>query len=123
MLSDFSIDETPHNRDGLVITARDADLRVDAFISRKVMDEWVDPIIPAGRGRSLYRSQYNDLGRRNLPAIARIVSAKYERGKTFNRQPPYVEVLTDDIIDSGEVIDQSGLVRHPLPPAFHSILR
>jgi hypothetical protein len=121
MLNDFSIDETPHNRDGLVITARDGEFRVDAFISRQVMDEWVDPIVPAAR-HGLYRSQYNDLGRRNLPAIARIVSAKYECGKTFNRRHPYVEVLTDDIIDSGEVIDRSGLVLHQFPPGFHSIL-
>jgi hypothetical protein len=123
MLNDFSIDEAPHNRDGLVITAGDGEFRVDAFISRQVMDEWVEPIAPPGRRRSLYRSQYNDLGRRNLPAIARIVSAKYARGKTFNRQHPYVEVLTDDVINSREVIDRSGLVRHQLPPAFHSVLR
>lgn len=123
MLSDFSIDEAPHDRDGLVITARDGEFRVEAFMSRQVMDEWVDPIVPAGRRHDLCRSQYNDLGRRNLPAIARIVAAKYQRGKTFNRQHPRVEVLTDDIIDSGEVIDRSGLVRQQLQPALHSILR
>jgi hypothetical protein len=85
------------------------------------MDEWVEPVAPSGRRRSLYRRQYNELGQQNLAAIARIVGAKYERGTAFNRQHPYVEVLTDDIIDSGEAIDQSRLVRDPLPPAFERV--
>lgn len=121
MLSRFSIDESLHNRDGLAIKAFDGSTLVDAFISRHVMDEWVEPVAPAGRRRSLYRKQYNELGRKNLPAIARIVSSKYDRGPTFNRQHPYVEVLTADITECGEVIDQSGLVRDALPPAFEPV--
>lgn len=35
----------------------------------------------------------------------------------------YVEVLTADFINSGAVIDRSGLVPHPLPPQFQSTSR
>lgn len=118
MLTHFSIDDSPHNRDGLVVQAWDGKQPIDAFISRHVMDEWVEPISPARRRRSLYRKQYNELGQRNLSAIARIITTKHERGATFNRQHPYIEILTSDIIESGEIIDQSRLVRDPLPPAF-----
>ena len=121
MLSRFSIDESLHNRDGLAIKAFDGDMLIDAFISRRVMDEWVEPVAPAMRRRSLYRKQYNELGRKNLPAIARIVSSKYVRGRMFNRQHPYIEVLTADIIESGEIIDQCDLVRDALPPAFQAV--
>jgi hypothetical protein len=121
MLTGFSVNESAHNRDGLVIEAYDGDRQVDAFISRRVMDEWVEPIAPLGRRRSLFRKQYNTLGRRNLETIARLVDAKYARGRAFNRQHPYIEILTSDIVESGESIDQAGLVRDPLPPSFLSI--
>ena len=121
MLTSFSVDESAHNRDGLVIEAYDGGRQVDAFISRHVMDEWVEPISPPGRRRSLFRRQYNALGRKNLEAIARLVDAKYAQGRAFNRQHPYIEILTSDIVDSGESIDQTGLVRDPLPPSFESV--
>jgi len=122
MLTSFSVDESAHNRDGLVIEAYDGGRQVDAFISRHVMDEWVEPISPPGRRRSLFRKQYNALGRKNLEAIARLVDAKYAQGRAFNRQHPYIEILTSDIVDSGESIDQTGLVRDPLPPSFESVV-
>jgi hypothetical protein len=49
------------------------------------MDDWVDPRQPYGRRKSLYREQYNALGKRNLAAIERIVAAKYLRGSALNR--------------------------------------
>src|SRR5438067_13887925 len=57
MIERFAIDDTPHNRDGLVVQAWDGDKRVDAFISRRVMDEWVEPVSPPGRRRSLFRAE------------------------------------------------------------------
>jgi hypothetical protein len=75
------------------------------------MDDWVDPRQPYGRRRSLFRKQYNALGIRNLPAIAPIVIAKYDRGAAFNRQHPFVDVLLSDITDSGEALDVRDLVR------------
>jgi hypothetical protein len=121
MLTQFSVNETAHNRDGLVVEAYDRSQQVDAFISRRVLDEWVEPIAPPGRRRSLFRKQYNALGRKNLDAISRLVDAKYARGRAFNRQHPYIEILTSDIVESGESIDQTGLARDPLPPSFVSI--
>ena len=44
-----------------------------------------------GRSKSLYREQYEALGKRNLPAIERIVNAKYQRDPAFNRQHPFVD--------------------------------
>ena len=119
-LTQFAIDASHHNRDGLVLHGRDGAETVTAFISRRVMDDWVDSRQLHGRRKSLFRQEYNDLGRRNLPAIERIVTAKYQRGAAFNRQHPFVDVLLSDIMDSGEVLDTSELVREPPPPAFRA---
>ena len=59
--------------------------------------------------KSLFRDQYNALGRRNLSAIERIATLKYHRGLAFNRQHPFVDILLSDITESGEVLDKSGL--------------
>ena len=120
-LTQFSVDDGPHNMDGLRLFAWDGSERVEAFIGRKVMDSWVDPAERGRRRQSLFRGQYNPLGKLNLAAIQRIVSAKYQRGAAFNRQHPFVEVLVSDIAESGEVLNLSELVREPLPPAFHRL--
>ena len=117
-LTKFGIDDGPHNMDGLRLLSRNGAEPVEAFIGRKVMDVWVESIEHRGGRRSLFREQYNALGKRNLEAIERIVSAKYQRGAAHNRQHPYVEVLFSDITESGETLDLGGLVRLPLPPAF-----
>ena len=117
-LTQFSVDDGPHNMDGLRLLAQDGTERVEAFIGRKVMDVWVESIEHRGGRQSLFRDQYNALGKRNLAAIERIVNAKYQRGAAFNRQHPYVEVLFSDITESGEPLDIGGLVRLPLPPQF-----
>ena len=110
-LTQLAVDEGPHNSDGLLLHGRDEAGEVTAFISRRVMDDWVDPRQPYGGRKSLFRKQYNTLGKHNLPAITRIVTAKYDRGAAFNRQYPFMDVLLSDITDSGEVLDVTGLVR------------
>ena len=118
-LTQFSFDNGPHNMDGLRVFAQDGSERIEAFIGRKVMDVWADSVEHRGGQQSLFLGQYNGLGKVNLAAIGRIVSAKYQRGAAFNRQHPFVEVLFSDITESDEVLDLSELVREPLPPAFH----
>jgi len=120
-LTKFGVDDGPHNMDGLRLLARDGTEPVEAFISRKVMDVWAESIEHLGGRQSLLRSQYNALGKLNLAALERIVSAKYHRGAAANRQHPFVEVLVSDITESGEVLNLSELVREPLPPAFHRL--
>lgn len=110
-LTQLAVDVGPHNSDGLLLHGWDETAEITAFISRRVMDNWIDPIQPYGRRQSLFRKEYNALGIRNLPAITRIVTAKYDRGAAFNRQHPFVDVLLSDITDSGEVLEVSGLVR------------
>jgi hypothetical protein len=110
-LTQLAVDDGPHNSDGLLLHGRDGAGEVTAFISRRVMDDWVDPRQPYGGRKSLFRKQYNALGKHNLPAITRIVTAKYARGAAFNRQHPFMDVLLSDITDSGEVLDVTGLVR------------
>jgi hypothetical protein len=110
-LTQFAIDESAHSSDGLLLHGWDGPQQVTAFISRRVMDDWFDPKQPFGRRRSLYRNQYNALGKRNLAAIERIVVSKYQRGAAFNRQHPFVDVLLADITTSGEVLDASALPR------------
>jgi hypothetical protein len=101
----LAVDDSPHNSDGLLLHGWDGDHRVTAFISRRVMDDWVDPReFPRSR-KSLFRDEYNGLGKRNLSAIERIVTLKYQRGAAFNRQHPFVDVLLSDIMESGEVLD------------------
>jgi hypothetical protein len=120
-LTQFRVDDGPHNMDGLRLFARDGSEPVEAFIGRKVMDVWVESVENCGGRQSLFRGQYNALGKLNLAAIQRIVGAKYRQGAEFNSQHPFVEVLFSDITESGEALDLSGLVREPLPPAFHRL--
>ena len=115
----FRIDDGPHNMDGLRLYAQDGTEQVEAFIGRKVMDVWAESAEHRGGRQSLFRDQYNALGKLNLAAIDRIVSAKYQRGATFNRQHPFVEILVSDVMESGEVLNLSELVREPVAPAFH----
>ena len=120
-LTQFSIDEGSHNMDGLRLYAQDGTEQVEAFIGRKVMDVWVESVEHSGGRRSLFRGQYNALGKLNLAALQRIASAKYQRGAASNRQHPFVEILFSDIMESGEVLNLAELVREPLPPAFHRL--
>ena len=117
-LTQFGVDDGLHSMDGLRLVARNGPEAVEAFISRKVTDVRVESIEHRGGRRSLFRDQYNALGKRNLAAIERIVNTKCQRGAAFNRQHPYVEVLFSDITESGETLDLGGLVRLPLPPGF-----
>ena len=118
-LTRLSVDDRPHNMDGLRLFALDGTERVEAFVGRKVMDVWAESVEHRGGRQSLFRDQYNALGKRNLAAIERIVSAKYRRGAVFNRQHPFIEVLFSDITESGEALNLTELVREPLPPTFH----
>jgi hypothetical protein len=122
-LTEIEVDESPHNMDGLLLHGRDGSERVEAFISRRVMDSWVDPREPYRKRRSLLRAQYNALGKLNLAAIERIAASKYQRGPAFNRQHPFVDILLSDITESEEALDTSELVREPSPPSFHRISR
>jgi hypothetical protein len=88
---------------------------VIGFISRRVMADWAEPGCYDKR-KSLFREQYNALGKRNLAAIEQIVTLKYRRGAAFNR--PFVDILLSDIAESGEVLDVSELVREPPLPSF-----
>lgn len=120
-LARVSVDDGPHNMDGLRLFAQDGTVRIEAFIGRKVMDVWAESVERRGGRQSLFRDQYNALGKLNLAAIERIVNAKYERGAAFNRQHPFIEVLFSDITESGEALDLSKLAREALPPAFHRL--
>ncbi len=115
-LAHFAVDDSPHNRDGLVLHGWDGEQQVIGFISRRVMADWAEPGCYAKR-KSLFREQYNALGKRNL-AIEQIVTLKYRRGAAFNRQHPFVDILLSDIAESGEVLDVSELVRVPPLPSF-----
>jgi hypothetical protein len=122
-LTAFAVDEGPHSMDGLLLHAWEGPQRVEAFISRRVMDNWVDPREPYRGRRSLLRSQYDALGKLNLAAIARIAGAKYRRGAAFNRQHPFVDILFSDITESQEALDTSELMREPPPPSFQRLPR
>jgi hypothetical protein len=87
-LARFGVDESPHNSDGLLLHGWDGALPVIGFISRRVMDNWADPTRFLTSRKSLFRDQYNALGKNNLPAIKRIVTHKYERGRHSTSSTP-----------------------------------
>jgi hypothetical protein len=105
--------------DGLRLFAQGGAERVEAFVGRKVLDVWAESVEHRGGRQSLFRDQYNALGKLNLAVLQRIVSAKYQRGAASHRQHPFVEVLFSDITESGEDLNLTEFVREPLPPAFH----
>src|ERR1041384_8144004 len=109
-LERLAVDDSPHNRDGLVLHGYDGSSEVTAFISRLVIDDWIDPTQGDQKRRSLCRQEYNTLGKLNLAIIERIVSLKYERGSAFNRQHPFVDVLLSDITESGAQLDLGDFV-------------
>jgi hypothetical protein len=53
----LTVDEGPHNMDGMLLHARYGSENVEAFISRRVVDIWVEPMEPLGRRQSLYRAR------------------------------------------------------------------
>ena len=120
-LTQFRVDDGPHTMDGLRLLAQDGHEQIEAFMGRKVMDVWAESVEHRGGRQSLFRDQYNALGKLNLAALQRIVSAKYQRGPAFNRQHPFVEILFSDVTESGEALNLSQLVREALPPAFHRV--
>lgn len=120
-LTQFRVDDEPHTMDGLRLLAQDGNEQIEAFMGRKVMDVWAESVEHRGGRQSLFRDQYNALGRLNLAALQRIVSAKYQRGPAFNRQHPFVEILFSDITETDEALNLSQLVREALPPAFHRL--
>jgi len=73
-LTQFSIDDGPHSMDGLRLLAQDGTDRIEAFIGRKVMDIWAESVEHSGGRRSLFRGQYNALGKLNLAALQRIAT-------------------------------------------------
>jgi hypothetical protein len=71
-LKEIEVDETPHNMDGLLLHGWDGSERVEAFISRRVMESWIDPREPYRKRRGLLRAQYNALGKLNLAALSEL---------------------------------------------------
>ena len=122
-LTGLAVDEGPHNMDGLLLHAWEGPERVEVFISRRVMDSWVDPREPYRGRRSLLRAQCNALGKLNLAAIQRIAVSKYQRGAASNRQHPFVDILLSDITESEEALDVSGLMREPPSPSLQRASR
>jgi len=94
-LTALRVDESEHTRDGLLLHAMDGPAPVLAFISRRVMDEWARLAAPSSPRPSLFRGQYNALGRRNLAAIetnrSREVCARCSvQSPASVRRPPVV---------------------------------
>ena len=62
-LTQFHVDDGQHAMDGLRLFARDGTEPVEAFIGRKVMDVWAESIEHLGGRQSLFRNEYNALGK------------------------------------------------------------
>ena len=107
-LTGLTVDEGPHNKDGLLLHGWAGEQAVTVFVGRKVMDIWATPARHEPKRKSLFRAEYNALGTRNIEAIERIARFKYRRRRDFNRQHPFVEILTVDIVESGEVLNMRG---------------
>jgi hypothetical protein len=86
-LAQFRGDDGPHGTDGLRLFAQDGAAGVEWFIC-KMIDVWAESVEHRGGRQSLFRSQYNELGKLNLAALQRIVSAKYQRGAALTASIP-----------------------------------
>jgi hypothetical protein len=81
-LTEIAVDDGPHTMDGLVLHAWDGSEKVEAFISRRVMDSWVDPIEPyevgelssvpnTTRSASITLRRLSESSRRNIGVVGR----------------------------------------------------
>jgi hypothetical protein len=96
-------DDSAHNSDGLLLNGLDGDQQVTGSSAGVSWTTGSIPDSPTKGGKSLYRAQYNELGKRNLAAIERIVTFKYQRGPAFNRQYLFVDILLSDITETGRL--------------------
>ncbi|MGF1620939.1 MAG: signal transduction histidine kinase [Rhodomicrobiaceae bacterium] len=110
-LTGLTVDESSHGKDGLLLHGWAGERVVSAFIGRRAMDIWVNSAQSDPKRKSLFRVEYNELGKRNVEMIERIARLKYRRGRTFNREQPLVEILPADIAESGELLDMQDLAR------------
>lgn len=110
-ITELAVDTTAHNKDGLLLHARDGEQIVDIFIGRRVLDRWANQGQVFGDRRSFFVEEYNAFGSRNLDAIGRLADRKYRRGVEFNRQHPFVDILYSDIVDGGESLISPNDVR------------
>jgi hypothetical protein len=55
-LTQFAVNDGPHNSDGLLLHGWDGPQHVTAFISRRVMDNWIDPRQPIEVGKVFFAS-------------------------------------------------------------------
>src|SRR5947208_15497249 len=95
-LTQFAVDDSPHNRDGLVLHGWDGGQQVIGFISRRVMADWAEPGC-YGKRKSLFREQYNALGKRNLAAIEQIVTLTCRRSAVLKRQSACMDIQLSGI--------------------------
>ena len=90
-LTQFSIDDGPHSMDGLRLLAQDGTDRIEAFIGRKVMDIWAESVEHSGGRWSLFRGQYNALGKLNPADCEREIPA-------WRRVQPPASVRRDTVL-------------------------
>ena len=109
-LTGLTVDESLHNKDGLLLHGWAGEQVVTAFIGRRIMDIWAGSLRHDPKRKSLSRAEYNALGKRNIELIERIARVKYRRGLDFNRQHPFVDILGADIAESGEKLDTQDLM-------------
>lgn len=112
-LTGLTVDESPHNKDGLLLHGWAGEEVVTAFVGRNVMDIWAGPAPFDPKRKSLFPAEYNALGKRNIEVIERIARLKYRRGLSFSRQQPFVDIVAADIVESGEALDMQDLARKP----------
>src|SRR5258707_1701874 len=74
-LAQLAVDEGPHNSDGLLLHGCDETVQVTAFISRRVIDELVEPSQPYGRRNSLFLKPYQARRTHTSTAIARVLTS------------------------------------------------
>ncbi len=109
--------------DGLRLSALDGSEAVEAFISAGCWTSGLPQSSTMGQNKvcSVTSTTHSANGTSSRSRVS--WTRNISEGAWLNRQHPFVEVLVSDIEESGETMDISGLVRAPLPPAFHRIRR
>jgi len=117
-LNQFAVDDSTHNRDGLVLHGWDRAEMVTAFISRRVMDDWSIPGSPMACGEVSFASnttlsanaifqRSNGLSHPSINVVWRSTASTHSWMFCY-----------PTITDSCEVLDTSELMREPPLPTF-----
>jgi hypothetical protein len=110
-VKNFAVIKAEHREEGAVVEFWDDAERRIAIIQRAALNHAFDRMLPFGSAqRRLDVPAWNRFVDENLPAFARIISARYQRDMVTHGPVARVEVTYSDIQDSDENFTRNALL-------------